>query len=121
MILIGGSSIQSHTKMDWPAICAWTHHEMKISRIEAKRDASGRLVEHPVFIVYGPVACQRPLIELQFRRFCVGLGLIACNACRRAEVSRTLVANIGFRRLDLRFIGGGLNTGSLNLTALRCR
>ena len=81
VILLWGSSIQSHAKMDWLAICARTHHQMKISRIEAKRDDPGRLVEHPVFIVYGP----------------------------------------GFRRLDLRLIGSGLNTGCLNLTVPRRR
>src|ERR1700683_1368721 len=121
VILIGGVAIQSHAEMDWLAIRAWTHHQMQISRIEVKRDGPGRLVEHAIFIMHGPAACQCPLIELQSRWLYVDLGLIARNARRRAEVSRTLVSDIGFRRLDLRFIGSGLNAGGLNPSVARRR
>jgi hypothetical protein len=62
-----GLSIEMHTKVPRSARRSQPHHEIEIARVKAVGDPTVGLIAGDGFFSYGPVACERPVIDAQLR------------------------------------------------------
>src|SRR6187200_2397431 len=73
--------------------------------MEAKRDSALGLVQHARAALDRPVARESPLVEAQPLRHGIRMRLVELCIARSREALSLLVAEVGFRRLQVRPIG----------------
>src|SRR5579862_4029513 len=72
----GRRPIELHAETDRFSIHAGAEHEMQIASIEAVDNRSGGRIENGLFRIDGPVARERPLIQVQLGRNRVEVGTV---------------------------------------------
>ena len=82
-------------------------HQMQIAGVEAVDDAAVLLVEDGMLAADRPVARQPPFIEPRHARR-IDVRDVVNGAAGRDEILRTVIADIGLRRLDVVHVSGGL-------------
>src|ERR1700728_208430 len=97
MIVARSGTIQLHGEADGLAILGSSQHKVKIPRMKAEDNFSGRRLQHCALRTHLPTSTQRPLIERKSGLWRIRMFRILSDRLSGGEVFCPMVADIGFR------------------------
>src|SRR5262245_23413602 len=91
-----------------------SHDEIEIASVEAVDEPSVGLIQRAERLLYYPIAAKGPMVEPQLRRDSIDPLLSQNRAAGRGKSLGTLVAEVVFRRFQVRPVGGSFNAAALD-------
>ena len=115
----GRLSVDQHAEFDGRSAHRRPHDKVKVAGVKAVGDASAGLVQCGGIPPHGPIAGQRPFIQVQLRGPLIRAGLVPQHAAGRGKIFGALEPDIVFRRLEVGPIGGGVVAASIHRSPAR--
>jgi hypothetical protein len=113
-----GLSVEEHTKSYGGSSRRGSHDEIEVARVEAVCDSSRGLVQRNGLLANGPIAGERPLVEVLPCGKCVDVRLVPRGAARRGEAFGLPIAGVGLRGSEVAPFGGDFSATEIDRNRL---
>src|SRR5208283_3325414 len=109
----GWRAVDSDAESDRLTVRPRSENQMQIARVEPGNDTAVFLVEDGMLSADRPFAHEPPFIEPGHSRH-INVRVVVNGAAWRDKILRTVITDVGLRRLDVLHVSGGLRTWSVH-------